>query len=317
MPLQQLPVISLRADRDALGSCIREASQETGFFYLTDHGISTDQVSKAFEMTDALFSDRSPEAMEEKLRTQDRINNSGYTALMHEKLDPTKNTAGDLKESFYVKKFASGQPQQPLPSSLQSQADELGLFFESCRLVSLRVLEGFALALGLSHDYFAPHHHAELDRLRLIHYPPAPVTSPDSNGSIRAGSHSDYGSCTLLFQKDVGGLQVDLTNGHGGHWIDVPPKPGCIVVNVADAMEFWSASRFKSTQHRVAMPQNESQTSSRYSIAYFCQPDENARLEPLKEDWRSEIDKTKFASLLHKEGITGGEYLQARLAATY
>ncbi|MCO5584469.1 hypothetical protein L7F22_038397 [Adiantum nelumboides] len=114
----------------------------------------------------------------------------------------------------------------------------------------------------LDSDHFASKHHAEDDRLRLIHYPPASVAEGES-GSIRAGSHSDYGSLTLLFQKNVSGLQVQTGTDM---WADVPPKPGCLVVNVGDAMEFWSAGLFRSTQHRVVMPRNEAEAVSRFSM---------------------------------------------------
>ena len=61
--------------------------------------------------------------------------------------------------------------------------------------------------------------------------------SPD----IRAGAHTDYGSITLLFQHRVSGLQVR----RGDDWIDVPPRSGCLVINIGDALEFWSGGRFK------------------------------------------------------------------------
>ena len=51
-------------------------------------------------------------------------------------------------------------------------------------------------------------------------------------GVVRCGAVQ--GSCTLLFQKDVGGLQVEV---EAGTWVDVPPRPACLVVYVGDAME--------------------------------------------------------------------------------
>jgi isopenicillin N synthase-like dioxygenase len=237
----------------------------------------------------------------------------------HERLDPSTHGQGDLKESFYIKRFKGKQPQQQLPNALQQHKEELADFFESCRQCSLRVLEGFAMALELPKEYFAQHHDAEHDRLRLIHYPPAPVEEHgQESGQIRAGSHSDYGSCTLLFQKDVGGLQVEDSDQK--LWIDVPPVKGCLVCNVGDAMEFWTSGGFKSTYHRVAMPRDKTQAESRFSMAYFCQPSEECRLVPLKQG----TNPSEVAEILRRKGIpdpgkplTGGEHLRARLAATY
>lgn len=44
--------------------------------------------------------------------------------------------------------------------------------------------------------------------LRLLYYPPLPEKSDVKPGQVRCGEHSDYGSITLLFQDDVGGLEV-------------------------------------------------------------------------------------------------------------
>ena len=44
--------------------------------------------------------------------------------------------------------------------------------------------------------------------LRLLHYPKIPEGAEVVPGQVRCGEHSDYGSITLLFQDDVGGLEV-------------------------------------------------------------------------------------------------------------
>ncbi|KAN0062494.1 hypothetical protein ACQY0O_005025 [Thecaphora frezii] len=162
-----------------------------------------------------------------------------------------------------------------------------------------------------------------------------------------ADRESNTGSVTLLFQKDVGGLQVEQRQGE---WIDVEPKAGCLVVNVADAIEFWTAGMFRSTLHRVVLPRSEAEAVSRYSMAYFCQPDEHCVLQPLSisHDLRRQVgdkamSREEIEARLKRKGIdldkkkegggggegegpegylervrmTGGEYLRRRLRATY
>lgn len=257
------------------------------------------------------------------MRNSTRCLISSPVGSAHERLDPSASGPGDLKESFYLKRFKDREPQQKLPSALTEDQEQLADFFESCRRCSLLVLEGFAMALDLPREHFTRYHDAEHDRLRLIHYPPAPCEeNGQASGQIRAGSHSDYGSCTLLFQKDVGGLQVEQTDKGSDRklWLDIPPVEGCLVCNVGDAMEFWTSGRFKSTYHRVAMPRDQTQAKSRFSIAYFCQPSEDCLLVPLKQG----TNLTEITEMLRRKGIpdpgkplTGGEHLRARLAATY
>lgn len=85
-------------------------------------------------------------------------------------------------------------------------------------------------------------------------------------GQVRAGEHSDYGSITLLFQDQRGGLQVKSPNGQ---FVDATPIEDTCVVNAGDLLARWSNDTIKSTIHRVVEPpQGEGDTHPpRYSIA--------------------------------------------------
>lgn len=77
--------------------------------------------------------------------------------------------------------------------------------------------------------------------------------------------HSDYGTITLLFQKDVGGLEALIQqpgNAHGT-FIPVPPRPGSIVINTGDLLQFWTRGLIKSAVHRVVIPKGEDAKKSR------------------------------------------------------
>ena len=79
---------------------------------------------------------------------------------------------------------------------------------------------------------------------------------------------------TLLLQDDTGGLQT-LSEAEG--WIDVPPRPGTIVVNLADAVQVWTNDRYRAAVHRV-VPMT---TRSRYSIPFFYNPEPEAVIRPI------------------------------------
>lgn len=79
MESSSLPIISLLAPD--LDERIREACEGSGFFYLRDHGIKQDDIDNLFGLSRKLFADTSDGAMEQKLATQDRAGNSGYTAV--------------------------------------------------------------------------------------------------------------------------------------------------------------------------------------------------------------------------------------------
>ncbi len=84
---------------------------------------------------------------------------------------------------------------------------------------------------------------------------------------VRAGEHSDYGSITLLFQDDRGGLQVKSPSGR---FVDATPIDDTVVINAGDLLARWSNDTIKSTVHRVVEPPlaNGDWHPPRYSIAW-------------------------------------------------
>lgn len=112
----------------------------------------------------------------------------------------------------------------------------------------------------------------------MLYYPS--TSSPPDSTSIRAGAHSDYGSVTLLFRlPGQAGLEVLQ---HDNKWAAVPvnPDPSSlaeppILVNIGDLLSFWTNGMLKSTVHRVTFSGGE----ARYSMAYFCHPLDDVKLE--------------------------------------
>lgn len=268
--MASIPTISLvQAGTRQLSDALLDACTGPGFFYLTDSPIRDELIDAAWSASEAFFLDDSQAGMAAKEASRDRIGHTGYTALLEEKLDGGAAHAGDLKESFYLARLAPLAKAQSLPPMLDQERAALSELFEACRAVCGVVMEAFATALGLDERFFARCHHAADDRLRLIHYPPVAVPSSGSSSDaattkIRAGSHSDYGTITLLFQRGVSGLQVQRPEDET--WMDIAPKAGAIVVNVGDALEFWTAAVFRSTQHRVVMPRTSDEAVSRFSM---------------------------------------------------
>ncbi|RDW67042.1 hypothetical protein BP5796_09791 [Coleophoma crateriformis] len=332
-----LPIIDLReiGSPDELAAELLRVGKDPGFFYLVGHRVSAD----IFDVCRDFFSNT---PLAEKKVYWTESGDKGYTGMRDESLAGKGN--GDLKESFYI---ASEKicPDQQLPPKLQENREQIEEFISQCENTARILLEGFALGLELKSNFLSKHHGGKCNRLRLIHYPEVPFTAPDSPIStteatpqpdtqtnsfdektdIRAGAHSDYGSLTLLFQQatDQGGLQVLQ---HGGVWRDVPYLEDAIVVNIGDALEFWTSGQLRSTVHRVVFPRTAAESGSRFSIPFFVQPDAEVLLAPLPlSGTRAEVEEraSRFQCVLQEKGyreadpITAGEHLRRRLQATY
>lgn len=104
-------------------------------------------------------------------------------------------------------------------------------------------MDCFAIALGFPQDHFRvandPSQPDCLTQLRLIHYPP----SENAAGTWRAGTHTDIGCLTLLFQRSgEDGLEICpgresySSEGTDGVFTPLPAETGPIVVNIGDML---------------------------------------------------------------------------------
>jgi isopenicillin N synthase-like dioxygenase len=124
---------------------------------------------------------------------------------------------------------------------------------------------------------------------------------------------SDYGTITLLFQDDRGGLEV-LSPKSG--FVPATPIPDTIVINAGDLLQRWSNDVIRSTEHRVVSPPTpptDDKYPARYSIAYFCNPNWDATIECLNGCFGDAAGgrEKKYSP------INTHEYLVSRLRATY
>jgi isopenicillin N synthase-like dioxygenase len=284
--MSQIPIINFSkfaSDNETIKQ-IYQACTEVGFMYLKNFDISQDLIEQVFNTSKHFFNQ--PLEIKQKSAWSDEFSNQGYVGIERERLNPNK--PGDLKEAFNI----TTQTQQPY----------IVEFFQACTNLSFQILEAFARALELPIDFFANNHNQNHHTLRLIHYPP--IQTPLLPEQTRAGEHSDYGSITLLFQHDeISGLEIQTASGD---WIKAPAIPGTVVVNTGDLMQRWTNNKFCSTKHRVVIPENTNQ--SRYSIAFFCHPNDDTQITCLP----SCINESPMYP-----PISAKEYLLTRLQSTY
>ena len=103
---------------------------------------------------------------------------------------------------------------------------------EGADTLGKQLLVLLAESLGLEPDTFSKVFQDPVNyrsSWRLHRYP----ACPDPARILGSKAHSDTGIITILKQDAVGGLQVR----YDGKYIDVPPVPGAVVVNIGDTLE--------------------------------------------------------------------------------
>lgn len=127
--------------------------------------------------------------------------------------------------------------------------------------LSKRIIKLLLKILGDSFDnkFYDPEFNNCNGYIRINKY-----SSRDTNKEVEGfGTHTDISCVTILFQDDVGGLQI---RSKQGEWMDVRPIEDALVVNIGDFMQAWSNERLRSAEHKVILRQN---IVERFSLAFF------------------------------------------------
>lgn len=290
--------------------------------YLANSGIPPDTISSVFSNSASFFA--RPAAQKDSLGWDRPESNRGYSTFGREKVTQSNDPAEiqslrsanpDYKETMEIGR--EGVPDMPnqWPDKFDAAGEEftsvMKAFYDTCKALHVQLMRAIALGMGFSETFFDEFTAVGDNTLRLLHYPPVlKSVFTDNPDAVRAGPHSDYGSVTLLFQDDIGGLEVKSPRGT---WVRAAPIKDTVVINAGDLLARWSNDTIKSTNHRVVQPPYESESDMyprRYSVAYFCNPDFDKTIEALPGTYTTEVDKKYRA-------INSGEYLAMRLAATY
>lgn len=311
MSTQSLPIIDFSAfltgnekAQQQVATQILAASKEWGFFYLSNFGLTAQEVEQAFAVSAKFFA--LPEQEKLKVAWQSAQSNQGYIAVKRETLDPT--TAPDLKEAYNIATASldSNDDSDYFPQAYPEFKTQMTDFIKKCTWVADSVLRAFAISLKQDPNFFVEAHNLRQHTFRLLHYPALPKGFTPEDSQNRAGAHTDYGSITLLFQDNVGGLEVKSRNGG---WVKATPVPGTIVINTGDLMQQWTNDVFLSNPHRVRQPK-DSMHKDRYSIAYFCSPN-NEKVISCIDTCQSDSQPAKYPP------VTTSEYMISRLNRTY
>jgi len=284
MSASPIPVVDLAGvrARDPAGlelaaDAIRAACTTSGFFYVSNHGVPTHVLETVTQAAREFFA----HPLDVKRRVAVNQRHRGFNAMG----DATmyQATKPDYKEFFTIGlELAEDDPcvvagealrgPNNWPDFMPSLRPALYDYYESIGECGADLLRAVALSLGVEADFFASRYTKRMQRTQMVYYPPQqPESDPDQFG---VAPHTDYGCITLLWQDDVGGLQVKEISAD--RWIDAPPIPATLVVNVGDLLARWSNDRFRSTLHRVINRSGR----ERYSIATFYDPTYGASVDP-------------------------------------
>lgn len=293
----KLSVVDL-SDFDERRSTIAEqllsAASTAGFFYVTNHGLSREEIEAQFQVGNRFFDlpagDKQPWKFESDLF-------AGWRSLE----DTSKAVGVTSWEQYLVMVGESRRNQSGLwvpESTLPGFRQEALKFAAKANEIAVKLLSCFEEALQLQPGFFAQHLNWRDKDCRTLfgwnHYPD-PVEQGLQPNQLRLLPHADTDVITLLFQrpgeagleilpgkdadrhasddpsgKDTYGLNGAWTGGiPQGRWTRMDPIPGAITVNIGNMLMRLSDNLLKSTYHRVRAPLPDETLGARRSMVLF------------------------------------------------
>ncbi|KAH8892175.1 oxidoreductase [Thozetella sp. PMI_491] len=341
VPQAALPIFDfsrfLRGDQEVRQQTANQvvgAFKTYGFVYLVNHGISQEDTNALFDWSKRFFNlpeevRMSPAVLRpEAVPGQKVFINRGYAPVGREKLSQavgndgeleTLRTVPDAKEMFEMgPEKGVGQDREPNryppKDALPGFEDFTNTFFRDAHELGMEILRCIATGLGLEEDYFVDYHQEADDLFRLIRYPPVQRAAMLAGTTARTTPHTDYGSITILFQDNVGGLEVE-DPVQPGTYIKATPVEGSVIVNIADFLMRWTNDTLKSNLHRVVeppadreLPDGKELTKERFSIPFFVQADRSKVIQCAKG---LEGAGVKYPP------VSAGGYLSMRVGAAF
>jgi isopenicillin N synthase-like dioxygenase len=317
-----LPVIDMApllergraGDRAGVAREIEAACRDSGFFYVTGHGI--------------------PAGLQERLEAASRrffaLPETAKRGIAMAKGGPAwrgwfplggELTSGkpDRKEGLYLgtelppehPRVRRGVPLHGAnlwPAEVPELREAALAWIDATVRAGHALMEGVALSLGLEDDYFSRTYTADPTVLfRIFHYP----AEPEADEGWGVGEHTDYGLLTLLAQDRHGGLQVKSPRG----WIEAPPIPATLVCNIGDMLDRLTGGFFRSTPHRVRNVSGH----DRLSFPLFFDPDFAAEVQPLPDRAALSDDREERwdRASVHAFRGTYGDYLMGKVAKVF
>ncbi|KAI8623832.1 hypothetical protein F5Y19DRAFT_468270 [Xylariaceae sp. FL1651] len=319
----EIPVIDLGpmfssepAERKKVSSAIRAAAVNTGFFYVKNHGIPVETIMQCKQQVINFM--KQPQEMKDLVSSHKYSKYyNGYLGNRKTQISPGETA--DVRESISFRYSPELDPDHPKDISevpedvrrwirgenfvwegtkhLPDFKKDCLAYWSACLTLARRLIRMFALSLDLDEDYWD-------DKVTypgadgVFNYYPTRTQEEIEQNFVGIGSHTDLQLFTLLWQDNVGGLQV-LTRE--GQWIKAPPIENTLVVNIGDFMMRLCNDIYKSTVHRVT---NETK-QERVSMPFFFGLNFNC-VEGVVPSCTSETNPAKY------EPISCGDWCQMR-----
>lgn len=296
-----------------LAKQLNNAMRTQGFFPIENHGISKDKIDRQVDIGYHVLT-KTP--LEDKRRFEGQMKERGsYQGFKLRNYWTIDQGVKDQIEQYNFNRDL-GRREHPLTfQPFIPEVQELNDYVH--KVILYRILTLFAISLDLPENFFTTRHKYEtFDESwfrYMMYFHDHDEEDMQKTGGVWLKGHCDFGSITMLWSQPMASLQ--LMDHFSGKWRWVPYKPGAIVINAGEMMEWWTGGYYKATIHRVCQPPADQRHQNRCGLFYFVVPNEDVKINTLLDESR----------ILRKAGVqkrfdpgqepTSAQYRAARIGA--
>lgn len=259
----------------------KQAIKDDGFLFLTDYGVSLEDLHRQFDLAQFLHRNITEEEKKKYLWDPSTGVFAGFKPGTGWKREAGKHD-GIEQFNFYSPEL---EDLNKVPKCIRPFMDEITAFCEYMeQSVTRRLLRLLSLVLELPDNWLwnnIQSHGGVVGEGYFRHalFYPLGEHQPSTQG-VRMYGHADYGTTTLLFSVPIIALQI---LGNDNKWRYVNYKPGALVINLGQSLEIVSGGHFKATLHKVAEPPEDQRHEQRLSLVLFNGSKGDIRLQPALE----------------------------------
>jgi len=332
--IEKLPIIDISLLKTSQGKLhvsteIQKACKEHGFFYIVGHGIDQDLINQLFDVVKRFFS----LPLDVKMKWRMGLTNREYLGFFKVGQEITYGSI-DWKEGVYIDcekptdiKENINVPLYPteleeVEYNIVGFKNTIETYINQLTNLGQQILEAIALSLNLPSSYFYEKYtYDPFTMMAMLHYPSfkkeSNINHPDDSTKVEkfgTGPHTDQGVLTILYQDDVGGLQVKSKNGE--EFIDAPPIPGSFICNIGDMLDKMTGGYYLSNVHRVKY---NTTGRPRFSFPFFLDPCLDSVPELMPCDYANLGDKPIRwdQQNIHEFNGTYGDYFLTKIGRIF
>ncbi|MCJ1226778.1 hypothetical protein MMC12_003432 [Toensbergia leucococca] len=291
---------------------------------LVNHGIEDHVVEELFGWSKRFFE----LPMEEKIKIENVPNvdpQRGYSSF------GVENSAGLLaekegKDPDAKEHFDQGRVDNPeFPNQFPEETEANGMkgfrvfmekYYDTCQKLGVELMRAIEMGLGIPRDSLAEKVMKSDSELRFNYFPELELKRVTAGTSARIWPHTDFCVLTMLFQDQIGGLEMEDQKKPGNFYPVKRNSTTEMLINGGESLQRLTNNVIRAGLHRVVGPpqtQNEAGDEvipKRYSVPFFVQANHYSSVGPLPYF----VDENRPAAY---SDITTMQFTQERTANVY